>query len=130
MYIRFITSEVDPDSHCSAGVFAAAYRLRDEEALYDYEKPHIDELLAWFRENLKIPTRFTASKPPYYRKKNKAISWFRETATEHIAKLREIIAVVENHGVAVQMIIAENPGYVVYEDEHQVVAEPFADSRF
>jgi len=27
------------------------------------------------------------------------------------------------------MLDEERPGYVVYEDEHQVIAEPFADTR-
>jgi hypothetical protein len=30
--------------------------------------------------------------------------------------------------VAVEMITTERPGFLVYEDEYQVVAEPFADT--
>jgi len=81
----------------------------------------------WFNKHLQTPTRFTAAKPPYYRKQSKAISWFRDTAHEHIGYIREMAAILENHGVPVRMIKAERVGYVVYEDEHQVVAEPFSD---
>ena len=53
--------------------------------------------------------------------------WFKPTATEHIAKVREISCILEQHGVYVRVIKAQRPGYVIYEDEYQVVAEPFAD---
>jgi len=128
IYIRFVTGDVDSDSLREAGVFQAAYRLRDAAGLQDYESAHLTEHLDWFKSNLKIPRRFTAAKPPFYRKKNRAISWFKETATEHIARMREIIRLLESHGIPVRMIKTDRPGYVVYEDDHQIVAEPFADS--
>ncbi len=129
MYIRFVIKEIHSDSLCEIGVFQASYRLRDESALYEYEETVLAELLKWFEENLETPSKFTNSKPPYYRKKNKAISWFKETATEHINKMRDIIAILENHGVAVRMITTGRPGYIVYEDDHQITAEPFSDTR-
>jgi hypothetical protein len=36
---------------------------------------------------------------------------------------------LENHGVSVQMLKTERVGYVVYEDEYQIVAEPFAREK-
>jgi protoheme ferro-lyase len=95
--------------------------------LYPYEEPHLDELRQWFNTHLEKPTRFTAAKPPHYRKRSKAISWFKDSAHEHIARVREIVAILENHGVPVRMIKADRVGYIVYEDEHQIVAEPFSD---
>ena len=53
--------------------------------------------------------------------------WFKPTATEHIAKVREISCILQQNGVYVRLIKAQRPGYVIYEDEYQVVAEPFAD---
>ena len=35
--------------------------------------------------------------------------------------------ILEENGVLTRMLKAPKVGYVVYEDEHQVVAEPFAD---
>jgi hypothetical protein len=78
---------------------------------------------------LEVPTRFTASKPPFYRKKNKAISWFKDTAHEHLARVRELVAILEHHGISVRMLKTNRVGYIVYEDEFQIVAEPFADTR-
>jgi len=129
MYIRFITGEIHNESLLKAGVFQAAYRLRDKSRIPDHEKARLRELLKWFDANLEKPNRFTNSKPPYYRKKHKAISWFKDTATEHISKLREILAILDNHDVHFEMIKTDRPGYIVYEYEHQVVAEPFSDSK-
>ncbi len=130
MYIRFIIGEVHQVSARETGVFQAAYRLKDEGQLHDYEEPRLRELLDWFNINLRKPSKFTNSKPPYYRKQEKAISWFKDTATEHIAKLREILVVLDNHHVHFEMIKTDRPGYIVYEDEYQIVAEPFSDSDF
>jgi len=48
---------------------------------------------------------------------------------EHLARMRELIAVLENHEVPVRIIKTTRPGYVVYEDEFQVVSEPFRDMK-
>ena len=72
-------------------------------------------------------TRFTASKGPFYRKKSRALSWFKDSAREHIAQARNLAAILQNHCVPVRMLKTDRVGYVVYEDEYQVVAEPFAD---
>jgi hypothetical protein len=55
------------------------------------------------------------------------VCWFKPTATEHIAKVREMSCILEQNGLYVRVIKEQRPGYVVYEDEYQVVAEPFAD---
>lgn len=127
MYVRFVVLELDNDSARGLGVFQAAWNLRDGGSLFPHEEIHLEELRQWFDLHLEKPTRFTASKPPYYRKKSKAISWFRDSAHEHIARIREIAAILENHGISVRMLRSERVGYVVYEDDHQVVAEPFSD---
>jgi len=109
-------------------VFQAAFRLRDKGELYDYEEALLREVLDWFNKHLEKPDKFTSSKPPYYRKKSKAISWFKESATEHVAMVRHIVSILENHSVQARMIRTARPGYIVYEDEFQVTAEPFANS--
>lgn len=130
MYIRFITGEIHEDSLFELGVFQAAYRLRRVGHLPSYEKTRLTELLHWFDANLKEPTRFTTSKPPYYRKPNRAICWLRDTATGHISRLRKIVSILNRHDIHIEMIQTDRPGYVVYEDEFQIVAEPFSDAQF
>jgi len=43
--------------------------------------------------------------------------------------MHEMRCVVEQNGMFVQVLRTRRPGYVVFEDEYQVVAEPFADLR-
>ena len=127
MYLRFVVPDIDEDSEEELGVFHAVRYLREDGKLYSYEEEHYDLIRQWFNEHLEKPTQFTTSKPPFYRKKNKAISWFKDSAAEHLAHVRSLVAILQNHGVSVRMLKSERVGYVVYEDEYQIVAEPFSD---
>ncbi len=127
-YIRFVVADVHRNSGKELGVFHAVLLLREEGKLYAHEEELHDSTRDWFNEHLEKPTRFTASKPPHDRKPNKAISWFKDKATAHISHIRDLVGILENHGIAVQMLKTDRVGYVVYEDEFQIVAEPFGDS--
>lgn len=128
MYLRFVVAEIHEDSERELGVFHAVRKLRDEEKLYAHEEEQAGSIVEWFNEHLEKPTRFTASKPPFYRKPNKAISWFKDNAHEHLARVRELVAILEHHGISVRMLKASRVRYIVYEDEFQIVAQPFADT--
>jgi hypothetical protein len=130
MYIRFITGEIHDDTSHEVGAFQAAYVLRRKGHLHEYEEARLTELLDWFNANLPKPTRLTTSKPPYYRKQNRAISWFKDSATEHISKLRELVSILSQHEIHTEMIQTDRPGYIVYEDNYQIAAEPFSDADF
>jgi hypothetical protein len=111
------------------GVFQAVWNLRDRELLYPHEEDEHDCLRWWFSAYLEKPTRFTAAKPPYHRKKNGAICWFKDSAHSHLWQIWGLVAILREHGLPVWMLKEERVGYVVYEDEYQVAAEPFADTR-
>ena len=83
--------------------------------------------MSWFKDNLAVPQRFNRSKSNgYYRRRTAGISWLKPTATEHIDKMRALVAILENNGYyRVSEIPTERPGYVIFEDDHQVIAEPF-----
>jgi hypothetical protein len=128
MYLRFVVADIHKDSGRELGIFHAMGNLRDEGKLHVDEEELHDSIVQWFDKHLKKPTRFTASKPPFYRKKSVAISWFKDTAHEHLARVRELAVILEHHGVSVRMLKADRVGYIVYEDEFQIVAQPFADT--
>ena len=128
MYLRFVVTDLHANSERELGIFHAVWKLRDEEELHNYEEELHDTAMKWFDKHLQEPTRFTASKPPFYRKQKRAISWFKDTAHEHLARVRELVAILEHHGVSVRMLSATRVGYIVYEDEFQIVAEPFTDT--
>jgi hypothetical protein len=43
--------------------------------------------------------------------------------------MRELSDVLTRNGYLVSQITTDRPGYVVFEDDHQVVAEPFRGER-
>lgn len=127
MYLRFAIERRDEDSGRGLGIFHAAGELRDHGVLEDWEATELGEIRDWFNEHLEKPDRFTASKPPFYRKQARAIAWFKDTAGEHIERVRQMATILERHGVVVHTYRADRVGYIVYEDEFQIVAEPFSD---
>jgi hypothetical protein len=126
MFIRFVTANVIRQLRVEAGVFTVAYAVARESFVPEHERSRLAELLAWFDSNLRVPKRLTRSRRSC---DHRAICWFKPSAKEHISQMRELVWILENNLVFIRMIRARHPGYVVYEDEAQVAAEPFRDLR-
>ena len=105
MYLRFAEHEIDDDSGHELGVFHAVGYLREEGKLHSHEEAQPEAIRAWFNENLEKPTRFTASK----------LSIESRTKLYRGARIRPT---------------TDRVGYVVYEDDFQTVAKPFAGERY
>jgi hypothetical protein len=129
-FLRFVLSQRRPDSGVEDGLFGTAYKLCDDDAVIAEDRNGLRDNLNWFNEHLPIPKRFnrTTSKG-YYRRKTRGIAWFRDNATECLTRMHQIKYILEANGYRIMLIREERIGYIVYEDEFQVVAEPFADSR-
>jgi hypothetical protein len=123
-YVRFVVAERSAQTGHRLGLFNGIDGVR---ARFTPEQEEVyTSLYDWFGKNLDAPTSFTRSKYP--RAPEVALSWFKDEATAHIARMREIEAILKSHGVVTQMLRTERPGYIVYEDEFQIAAEPFADT--
>ena len=127
-FIRFVVPDRDDDSGYRQGFIQAAGALDDSGTLSATESARFREILRWFRENLPVPTRFTRTRNASHKRK-RALSWFKGTATLQLAYAREVVQMLAGHDVVVEMITTDRPGYIVYEDQYQIVAEPFADTR-
>ncbi len=127
MFIRFVIAGRDEDSGRRQGLFQTGDALRRSGRMSGADIARLDELQAWFREHLAVPDRFSLSPKP--NRKAQAISWFRDSALEQIGRMREYQALLESYEIPVEMLRERRPGYVVYEDEHQVVAYPFSETR-
>jgi hypothetical protein len=127
MLMRFVSDIPDPEnSHEPAGLFMVASWVRDRAEAGPSDLARLQSLRAWFNEHLERPRRFNRSRRPHRREK--AISWFKDSALEHIQQAREMAAIVGTCGYVIREVRTRRPGYVVYEDEFQVVAEPFAET--
>lgn len=101
--------------------------LRNAHKLSQPELKTYHEIYDWFSNNLDTPEKFTRSKKPHA--ENVALSWFKDTATEHVSKMYQIAKILEAHGFVVEVIRTEKPGYIVFEDTYQVAAEPFKETK-
>ena len=88
------------------------------------------DVLRWFDENLVTPDRFNRSRSKgFYRRMTRGIAWFRDSATDCLSRMHRLKLILEKYGQPVTMLTETRVGYVVYEDELQVVAEPFSDTQ-
>jgi hypothetical protein len=120
-YIRFIVGRRDEDSHVEQGVFQVAARALEWHTITGPDAIELDELGAWFNQNLEKPTSFGRGSA------SRGICWFRTDANEHISRMWEMVRILERNGIFVKKITTDRPGYVVYKDEAQIVAEPFRE---
>jgi hypothetical protein len=125
MFIRFFSSEIHYRSQVAAGLFFAASKLRWTDKLPDYEFDALSELRNWFNVHLESPFDHLPRTGRYER----AICWFKPTAREHLARAWEMIAILERNDVLIWTTRSRKTGYVYYEDEAQIFAEPFDDVR-
>jgi len=126
IFVRFVVLTPDPDSGHRQGLFMAMSNLNRWGALSSRDQADWNELKEWFDRHLERPDRFARAGRAHAKKV--ALSWFKPDATEHIARMRQIAVILGAHGYHVEMIRSDRPGYVVYEDEHQIAAEPFRDT--
>ena len=126
MFIRFVSGEIDDDSHLSAGLFCTVSKLLDEVVLHDYEYVALIEPLRWFGLHLKVPFDYRLEPASLA---EQALCWFRSTAREHLSHAWEIVAILEERDIFIRTVKCHKTGYVLYEDEAQVLAYPFADLR-
>ena len=126
MFIRFVSTEMDEDSLVSTGIFLAAGDLLYDPLLPDDEYYPLRELMDWFNEHLKGPYDYRLRAP---RRARRAICWFKPTAREYLSRAWHMAWILERNDVFIRTIKVERTGYVLYEDEAQVLAEPFADIR-
>ncbi len=126
MYIRFVTTKCDDQSGRRQGLFYASYDLEDRGDLSLAEVVAFGEIHHWFSKNMAEPTRASLSSRP--NAKAQALSWFKESAVAHVSRMRALQALLGERGIFVEILRTTRPGYIVYEDEHQVLAYPFADT--
>ena len=129
MFIRFVTERRNPVDGAREGFLQAAYLVVRDAGTPSVDLALVGSLLDWFADNLEEPDRLNRSRSKKGSDRPlRGISWFKPTAVEHISKAFDLISVLKEQGYQISMLRTERPGFVVYEDKFQVVAEPFADT--
>ncbi len=128
MYLRFITQFINSYGELETGIFMALKYLRDDHPLTKVEHiKQLKELSGWFDRNLEKPTRLSKGTSKY--NADVSLSWFKDSAQEHIKKIQDLIEIAEHYDMIIDRIASKNPGYIVFEDEYQVSAVPFKADR-
>ena len=128
-FVRFVLPDAHEDSDLNEGLFRLAYALRDDPAVSDADRELLVGITAWFDKHLPAPTRFNrTSSKGHYRRATRGISWFRDSATNCVTRMYELKRILATYGHHITLVRETRLGYVVYEDEFQVVAEPFRDT--
>lgn len=124
MYVRFIEPRRLHEARGDAGLFGAAYRLRDDDALTPpYLRAAIAEEIDWFCRHLAVPDRFGVRT----RRSDRAyagVCWFRPDAREFLSRAHGLAALLREGGVPVVKIKSRRPGDIVWRDAQQIVAIP------
>jgi hypothetical protein len=128
MFLRFVVSERHARSDREAGIFSALYALEDRGELRAGEIEWFRESELWLNKHLPRPDRLAWSSRP--NAPERALSWFKDSAVEHVSRVRALCELLEHKGIPVTELRTEKPGYVVYQDEYQVVAMPFENETF
>jgi hypothetical protein len=125
-FVRFVTAAIGEESCRRTGVFQAAGELARSGTLPAADLEELLELRRWFNDHLEAPPRFSRSRRKSAARR--AICWFKSTATAHLTRIHAICRILNEHGVPTEKLTCARPGYVVFEDEHQVAAVPFAET--
>ena len=120
MYVRFVVGGDGEDHRRQTGVIAETRLLRDEGRLTDYENAWLDQIFAWFNDNVPVPPYSSKDWP------RDVAAWFKaKAATPAISRIWDVIALLREHGKHVRILRSKNPGIVYYEDKMQIVVSEF-----
>jgi hypothetical protein len=124
MYLRFVVTQIDEDSHQQKGLFITAYELYDSGGLSPEELTQLGDILIWFEKKLPSPDSANFRNLSY-----RAIFWFKSEADDCISRIWEMAHLLEYHGYLIEMQKCRWLGNIAYEDKFQVAAIPSKDDR-
>ncbi|MCJ8290906.1 MAG: hypothetical protein HRT58_15360 [Crocinitomicaceae bacterium] len=116
-YLRFVVGIDTESASRQDGLFTELIRLKNNNLLLEYQYEILDNTFKYFNDNLPVP--------PYKRKNlsKEAVAWFKDSATDYIKRMWDLVAILEQNDVNVRILKTEKPGMIIYVDEFQVVAK-------
>ena len=94
---------------------------RESLVAEDWALAELETAAGWFEDHLAAPeVQFRGAR---HRDAERPLSWFKATAADHIRKMHDLRRALEGCGLLVDLITTDDPGLILWEDEHQIVAE-------
>ena len=121
-YIRFVCFRTVGRQRSRLGLFAAIHEAVESEHAESWAIVEARSQSSWFNANLALPESFSTGGHKGYGQPG--LSWFKPSATEHIRRMHALKIALEACGIHVEVLTTRDPGLIVWQDEHQVVAEP------
>lgn len=121
-YIRFVCFQTVGRQRSRLGLFAAIHEAVESEHAESWAIVEARSQSSWFNANLALPESFSTGGHKGYGQPG--LSWFKPVATEHIRRMHALKMALEACGIHVEVLTTRDPGLIVWQDEHQVVAEP------
>ncbi|MDQ0465068.1 hypothetical protein QO010_002852 [Caulobacter ginsengisoli] len=118
VFVRFVCFELVEGQRSRLGLFQAIRTARESDHASGWALAEVEDAITWFNENLEAPKHFSRKGG------QSALSWFKPAAEEHIRRMHGLKAALEDCGIHVEVLTTREPGFVLYEDEHQIAAEP------
>lgn len=124
VYIRFVCYQLVESQRQRLGLFQALDEARGCDFAPSWALEQIEEIYGWFKKNLAAPALF--SRGGWKGWGQPGLSWFKPVAVEHIRQMHQLKLALEACGVHVDVLTTRDPGYIIWQDQHQLVAEPGA----
>lgn len=132
-YVRF-----EHATESFRGVTYGPFSYVDEarDLLVGRDRVELDNVIQWFNDNLEVPESLVPFRDVGERRARRrkleamAQCWFREDAEAHIARARELVAILARAGFEfVERWADRLPGKLCAEDGVQIAVVPFRDTR-
>ncbi|MBL0946767.1 hypothetical protein [Brevundimonas sp.] len=128
-YVRFVCFETVERQRNRLGVFQALEIAEQSEVAEDWALKELAALDRWFTTHLARPEKFASGRArlhggEYVVEGQTGLSWFKPGATEHIRRMHRLKAALEACGIHVDILTTRDPGRIIWQDDHQIVAEP------
>ena len=122
VYVRFVCFEQVAGQRNRLGLFQAVKLARRSDNAVGWALAEIEAVNDWFSDNLDVPDRF--ERGGWRTPGQAALSWFKPQAETHIQQMYRLKTALEECGIHVDVLTTREPGHVLYEDDHQIAAEP------
>lgn len=116
MYIRFVVTQINADSHQPCGLFRAADALLNAGDLTAEERKRLQDILVWFNINLPAPNRRDV--------RGRVTFWFYASAQECVRRMWDLVHILRAHDYFVEVHKCEHLHNCIYRDKYQVASQP------